>query len=168
MNVVANTVVFALSLLVLRRHSEPYFRWWVLSAGLHMAGTVIQLAMAPAVAWPPAGPLMMACYVPGSLAFWESGRRFRRPAAAPRRTQVLGATLLACALGTGLQSAGLPFEVAWTHGAILMAASEVAFAWAFWPRRGEAAGLGARLVSAGAALRGLHVLDYPDALTTLA
>lgn len=159
LNFSAMALLFMLSAMVLRRMPEPYFRWWVASAGVSTFGAMVST---PMLIWKVIGPLpylTAATMVLSSVLLIGSARRYRQLEASQPAKWWLGLALVAVcwvlsALGHDPVAATVP-------GFLALSVSHVYFGWMYWPRRGEPSGLGAYLVGGSAIAWGVHVIDFP-------
>lgn len=159
MNLSAIALVFLISLFVLSRHPEPYFRWWLASAGISAVGAVFGMLLhgpwgAPWQQFP-----LTATMIVASIALIASARRFRKMTTSLPGKWWLGLALIgACWALIGL---GYSMELAAGPGFFALSISHLYFGFMYWPRRGEQVGIGSYLVGGSSILWGLHILDFP-------
>lgn len=163
LNTLAMVLVFGLSWLVLGRYPLPYFRWWVRSEGWRAVASAAGTAFSLYTHQPWLSLLSIGGMVAGSLCLIDAALAYRgRPAGRPWRWWLAGGLL---ALSAGLVAAygHLP-EVFYLPAFLMLAAGQAMIAWAFWPRAGEAAGLGGRVVASVTGFWAVDSLVFPAML----
>ena len=160
LNTLAMVLVFGLSWLVLRQYPLPYFRWWVRGQGWSAVASIAGTAFGVATHLPWLSLLSIGSMTAISLCQMDTALAYRgRASARPWRWWLFGLMMLG-SLGLVVAYGKLP-EVFYLPAFLLLAVGQAMIAWAFWPRAGEAAGLGARVVAMVTGVWAVDSFFYP-------